>query len=157
MTPDPHLAVPATAGQVFTGLGRAGLRITPNSASTYDDETAAVVTRINATYADWPLDVSEFRTADDLTKATSSWKADKGPGKGEPPISIVGHNILITWGPRITNHRPGDLDAQQAAALGELVDALETLLSPLRARSVVPIELAAAAEASPEPEATPVP
>jgi hypothetical protein len=165
VTPNPHLGDSATAQEVFTGLGRAGLRMTPNSASTFDNDAAPVITRINATYLDWPLDVFEFRTAEGLIEATRAWSGE-GPGNGDPPISLVGHNILVTWGPRTTGRKPKAPDQRQAVALDALVDAMETLLSPLRAQAVVPIELAAVSAAptpaasggpSVAPKATPAP
>lgn len=168
VTPDPHLTGAATGEQVFTGLGRAGLRMTPHSASTFDNDASPVVMRINATYVDWPLDLFQFRTPEDLAAATAKWPDEKGPGKGDPPVSIVGQNILVTWGPRTTGRAPDAPDARQAEGLRALVAALELLLSPLRAHAVVPIELAVApiasepaapssAAPSKKPKATPAP
>lgn len=163
VTPDPHLGDPATAQEVYNGLGRAGLRITPNSASEFTTDDVPVVMRITGTYLDWPLDVFEFRSVKDLIAATKAWKADVGPGKGDPPISLSGLNILVTWGPRTTGRKPKAPDQRQAAALEKLVEALEPLLAPLRARTVVPVELAAAPAASAstvpsgKPKATPAP
>ena len=165
-TPNVHLGDSATAGDVYTGLGRAGLRITPNSASTFDDPAAPIIKRITATYLDWPLDVFEFRTTKDLNDAVKAWKSGDGPGRGDPPISIIGLNILVTWGPRMTGRVPEPPNTRQADALEALVDALEPLLSPLRARAVVPIELASvpvvpapttSAGPSAAPKATPAP
>jgi hypothetical protein len=114
--------------------------------------------RINATYVDWPFDVFQFRTPEDLAAATAKWADEDGPGKGDPPVSIVGQNILVTWGPRTTGRVPEAPDARQADALRALVAALEPLLSPLRAHAVVPIELAVAPSASePAPSASAAP
>lgn len=140
VTPNPHLGDPATARDVFNGLGRAGLKITPNTASAGADG-AAVVTRINATYLNWPLDVTQFRTAADLAKK-AGWESGEVPGRGEPPVALAGYNILVTWGPRSTGAEPSAPDARQAAALEALVDALDRLLSPLRTRTVVPVTVA---------------
>lgn len=165
-TPNLHLGDSATAGEVYTGLGRAGLRITPNSASTFDDASAPVVKRITATYLDWPLDLFEFRTTKDLNDATEAWKTGDGPGSGDPPISLIGLNILVTWGPRTTGRPPEPPNSRQTEALEALVEALQPLLSPLRARTVVPVELAAvpmasaptaSADPSVGPKATPAP
>jgi hypothetical protein len=159
VTPNPHLGDPATAKDVFNGLGRAGLKITPNTAFAGADG-AAVVTRINATYHDWPLDVTQYRTAADLAKK-AGWDSGEAPGRGEPPVALAGYNILVTWGPS-TGKEPAAPDASQAAALEALVDALDRLLSPLRTRSIVPVQTVSAtvaAEAGPSaaPEATPAP
>lgn len=154
VTPNPHLAAPATARDVFIGLGRAGLRMTPNTAAAGIGD-AAVVTRINATYLDWPLDVFQFRTAGHLAEAIASWDTSEGPGSGDPAISLVGLNILVTWGPRTTGETPEPPDERRAKALRELVAALEPLLSPLRARTVVAIELAVAPTPAPTSAANP--
>jgi hypothetical protein len=160
VTPNPHLADPATAQDVFNGLGREGLRITPNTANAGSDG-GAVVTRINGTYLGWPLDVTQFRTAADLAKA-AKWKAGEAPGRGEPPVALAGYNILVSWGPSEIGSKPPTPDGRKAAALEALVRALDRLLSPLRARTVVPVQVAAAPEAaetapSAAPKATPAP
>ncbi len=160
VTPNPHLADPATAQDVFNGLGREGLRITPNTANAGSDG-GAVVTRINGTYLGWPLDVTQFRTAADLAKA-AKWKAGETPGRGEPPVTLAGYNILVSWGPSEIGSKPPTPDRRKAAALEALVKALDRLLSPLRARTVVPVQVASAPEAaepapSAAPKATPAP
>jgi hypothetical protein len=160
VTPNPHLGDPATAQDVYNGLGREGLRITPNTANSGSDG-GAVITRINATYLGWPLDVIQFRTADDLAKA-ANWKAGEAPGRGEPPVALAGYNILVKWGPWASGAKPATPDDRQAAALHALVNAMDRLLSPLRTRTVVPVEVAsAAAPSSPgpstAPKATPAP
>jgi hypothetical protein len=160
VTPNPHLGDPATAREVFNALGRAGLKMTPNTA-TAGAEGAPVIEKINATYLGWPLDVTQYRTSKDLAKAVK-WEAGKAPGKGEPPVAIVGSNILITWGPSAVGTKPKAPDERQAEALDALVLALDRLLSPLRARTVVPVQIASApASTAPDPsaasEATPAP
>lgn len=160
VTPNPHLADPATAQDVFNGLGREGLRITPNTA-TAGSNGGAVITRINGTYLGWPLDVTQFRTTADLAKA-AKWKAGEAPGRGEPPVALAGYNILVSWGPYGTGVKPPAPDDRRAAALEALVKALDRLLSPLRARTVVPVQVAAVpAPAVPgpstAPKATPAP
>lgn len=160
VTPNPHLADPTTAQDVFNGLGREGLRITPNTANAGSDG-GAVVTRINGTYLGWPLDVTQFRTAADLAKA-AKWKAGEAPGRGEPPVALAGYNILVSWGPSEIGSKPPTPDGRKAAALEALVRALDRLLSPLRARTIVPVQVAAASEAaepgpSAAPKATPAP
>jgi hypothetical protein len=160
VTPNPHLADPATAQDVFNGLGREGLRITPNTANAGSDG-GAVVTRINGTYLGWPLDVTQFRTAADLAKA-AKWEAGQAPGRGEPPVALAGYNILVSWGPSEIDSKPPTPDGRKAAALEALVEALDRLLSPLRARTVVPVQVASAPAApapspSTAPKATPAP
>ena len=146
VTPDPHLPSPATARQVFAGLGKAGLPITANTA-TLGADGSDVVTKIYATYLGWPLDVTEFRSATALTKAVA-WADGEEPGKGEPPIALAGVNILITWGPVRSGHMPSKPNARQTDALSHLVAAADVLLSPLKTRTNVPVGVAVVASPS---------
>lgn len=140
-TPNPHLPSPATAKQVFAGLGKAGLTITANTA-TLGADGSDVVTRIYATYLGWPLDVIQYRSDIALTNAIK-WTNGDEPGKGEPPAALAGMNILIMWGPTTSGKTPGKLTDRQVAALTDLVAAADALLSPLRARTNVPVKVAA--------------
>ncbi|HYH93399.1 MAG TPA: hypothetical protein VD763_09590, partial [Candidatus Saccharimonadales bacterium] len=144
-TPDPHLADPATADAVFLALGAAGIRISATNAAA---GTAGVepVKRINATYLGWPLTISQYSTSASLRKATEGWEPVQAPGQGEPPISIVGMNILLAWGPA-TSGQPKTPDPKKTAALDSMLGALDPLLSPLRARTVVPVRVAGATTA----------
>jgi hypothetical protein len=159
-TPNPHLADPATAQDVFNGLGRQGLKITPNTAVT-GVGGAGVVTRINATYQGWPLDVTQYKTSADLAKA-AAWATGEAPGRGEPPVALAGYNILVRWGPWGTGTKPPVPEDQRVAALGALVTALDRLISPLRTRTIVPVQVAAVVPTtepgpSAAPKATPAP
>jgi hypothetical protein len=139
VTPDPHLADPATAEEVWRGLGAAGLRMTANNATTGGADSD-LVTTINATYLGWPLNLSEYRKSSALDKETK-WEPGEPPGQGEAPIAIAGANILVTWGPQ-TGERPVEPDARQIAGLEALVAALDRLLSPLRTRTVDSVDVA---------------
>lgn len=141
-TPNPHLPSPATAKQVFAGLGKAGLTITANTA-TLGQDGSDIVTRIYATYLGWPLDVVEYRSATALTKVIT-WADGEEPGKGEPPAALAGMNILIMWGPTRSGRPPGKLNDRQVAGLTDLVEAADVLLSPLKARTSIPVKVAAA-------------
>lgn len=156
VTPDPHLGDPATAQEVFNGLGRAGLNITPNTATT-GPQDGDIVTRIFATYLGWPLDVTEYRSSAALTKAVT-WKAGEDPGRGEHPIAIAGSNILITWGPALSGAKPNLPDDRQTKGLTELVAALDKLLSPLRARTNTAVTITPPVASAPTaPAVTPGP
>jgi hypothetical protein len=141
-----HLGLTATVQDVFNGLGRAGLHITANTAMTGQDG-GDVVRKIFATYLGWPLDVTEYRSASALAKVTK-WAAGDGPGRGEPPVAIAGSNILVTWGPQNETAEPRVPDAHQIDGLRDLVAALDRMLSPLKARTVVPVSFTAAVGAS---------
>ena len=138
VTPDPHLADPTTADAVYRGLGASGLRITANNATAGNGDRD-LVKRINATYMGWPLNVSEYRTTAALVKDTG-WKPGEPPGQGEAPVSIAGANILITWGPQTGEH-PAKPDERQVTGLKDLLAAMDRLLSPLRARTVVQVSV----------------
>lgn len=159
-TVDPHLGDPASAKDVFNGLGREGLKLVTNTAEVGAAGTA-VITRISATYGGWPLQLVEYRTAADLQKA-AAWKAGQAPGKGEPPVALAGANILIRWGPWDRDTKPPRPDERQTAALGALVAAMDRLLAPLSTRANVPVQtvtvpLAIEDGPSAAPEATPAP
>jgi hypothetical protein len=152
VTPDPHLPSPATAQQVFGGLGKAGLRITANTAS-LGAEGSDVVTKIYATYLGWPLDVTQYRSATALTKLIE-WPAGEAPGRGEPPVALAGMNILITWGPTVSGAVPQKPDSRQSDGLRQLVTALDLLLSPLKARTNVPVAYSGQVATAPSPAAS---
>jgi hypothetical protein len=156
-TPNPHLTSPATAQQVFNGLGHAGLKVTAHTASA-GAANSGVVTKIFATYLGWPLDVTQFSSADALADE-ESWASGASPVKGDPPVTIVGGNILVIWGPINAGRTPVGLDERQKAGLQPLVNALDALLSPLRTRTNAPVIVAETAPpvatASAAPSAAP--
>jgi hypothetical protein len=139
ITPNPHLPTVATAQQVFSGLRKARLNITANTAKLGMDGSD-VVTKIYATYLGWPLDVTQFRSASALSDAID-WPAGEEPGRGEPPIALAGGNILITWGPAVSGKMPSKPDSRQSGALEDLVAAVDILLAPLQARTNVPVKV----------------
>ena len=161
ITPDPHLDDPATADAVFLALGSAGLRLTANNAIGGTDDSP-LVKRINATFLGWPLAVSEYRTSAALARLTD-WPADTRPDQGQPPVTIVGLNILIEWGPTTGAKPPPSPSGPQVQVLQDLAATLDVLLAPLRARSVVAVPGVIASSAGPSPgtsptgEATPAP
>jgi hypothetical protein len=155
VTPNPHLGDPASAQDVFNGLGRAGLSITPNTASAGSDD-GPIVTRIFATYLGWPLGLTEYRTSAALAKAVA-WKPGEAPGRGEHPIAVAGANILVTWGPATSGVKPGKPDGRQAEGLRELVAALDLLLAPLRARTTVAVSISAPIASAPTASAPSAP
>jgi hypothetical protein len=137
-TPNPHLGDPTTADAVYHGLGFAGLDLTANNANAGGADSD-VVKRINATYLGWPLNITEYRTSAALRKATK-WGPTERPGQGDAPVAIAAANILVTWGPQ-TGGQPPAPDARQTDGLDDLVAALDRLLSPMRARSIVAISV----------------
>jgi hypothetical protein len=135
-TPVAHLSEPVKADSVYLALLAAGLRIAANNAST-GGPGHDPVKRINATYAGWPLAISQFSSAANLIAATD-WKAGDRPGQGEPSVAFMGLNILVEWGPT-TGVSPKEPDDRQLAAAAALHQALDPLVSPLSARTIVAI------------------
>jgi hypothetical protein len=155
ITPDPHLTEPATADQVFNAIRSGGLPLSVNNATAGGPESA-MIKKINADIGNWPLLVTEFRSAEALRKATG-WDATKPPRQGNTPYAWVGLNILIEFGPGTGKLvPPNDVRQQQAATLAALID---PLLWPLEQRSVVPIPTRTAIppSAPPSPSAKPKP
>lgn len=142
-----HLIAPVKADDLYLALRRAGLRIDPNNAST-GGPGHEPIKRINATYEGWPLAISQYSTPASLL-ADVKWQNGSVPGQGEAPVSIVGLNILIQWGP-MTGASPRKPDERQLETAAKLALALEPLVSPLSLRTIVPIP-----GVTPEPTATP--
>jgi hypothetical protein len=157
-TPIAHLSEPVKADSVYLALVAAGLRIVPNNAST-GGPGHEPVKRINATYAGWPLSISQFTSSESLMAATD-WKAGARPGQGESSVAFMGLNILVEWGPT-TGTEPKTPDDRQLAAAEALHQALDPLVSPLSARTIVAIpgvpESTVAPTASPPVKPSPKP
>ena len=149
-TPVAHLSDPVKADSVYLALLAAGLRIVPNNASTGGPGNEPVK-RINATYAGWPLSISQFTSSATLMAATD-WKAGARPGQGESSVAFMGLNILVEWGPT-TGTEPKTPDDRQLAAAEALHQALDPLVSPMSARTIVAIP--GVPESTVAPTATP--
>jgi hypothetical protein len=154
VTPDPHLAEPVSVDALYRMLGAAGIHITPNTAST--GPNGEPVKRIVGTYRDWPLVLTQYTTHQAL-KTQAKFDAKVPPGRGEAPYIVEGLNILIEFGPRITNDRsPAPPPDDKRDAMIALVGVLNPLLGPLGQRTVVPLPIAGAAQAETEaPSASP--
>lgn len=150
-TPWPHMIAPATADDVYLALLADNLSITPNTATAGKDPVKV----IDATFANWPLAILQYRTVESL-QAASRWKPGVRPGKGEAPIEFIGLNILVKWGPIAAGTPIAELDDRQVAAAVTLRDKLDRLLSPLASRTVVDLP-AAGASASPGTGGSPGP
>jgi len=146
VTPNPHLAAPASADVVFNVLARAGLPISGNNASAGTDP----VKSISATYDGWPMRLSEYRSVESLAKARP-WNAGDGPGKGETPVAMKGLNILIEWGPS-TAARPPRLGVAQVKAMNELIKVIDPYIGPLIVRTTTDL---AVPVATPGPSPSP--
>lgn len=155
ITPNPHLAEPASVDDVYQELAKAGLRITANTATIGTD--GITVKRINATYANWPLVLTEFKSTNALQIA-ARFDSGQPPRQGESPYMIAGMNILLEFGPHSTNDKtPAPPETDKVDAALDLVRALHPLVGPLEQRSTQPLPLPtqmptpAPATASPRP------
>jgi hypothetical protein len=139
VTPDPHLAEPVSVDELFRMLGGAGIHITPNTAS--KGANGEPVKRIVGTYRDWPIVLSQYSSKATL-RAEARFDPKVPPVRGEAPYNVEGLNILVEFGPRITNNRsPAPPPADKQAAMVALVAVLDPLLGPLSQRSTVPLQL----------------
>jgi hypothetical protein len=138
-TRDPHLKAPVSVDDLFRMLGAAGIHITPNTAS--KGANGEPVKSILGTYRDWPIVLSQYSTNAAL-RAEAKFDPKVPPIRGEAPYNVEGLNILVEFGPRITNDRsPAPPPADKQAAMVALVGVLDPLLGPLSQRSTVPLPL----------------
>ena len=149
VTPDPHLKEPVTADQIYTILAGAKLQVIANSAN-LGRGNPLIVKQINASIASWPMRITQYRSAADMTKALG-WKPGQAPGGNEAPYAFAGLNVLIQVGP-ITQRPPATPDAMRQQSAAAVVAILDPLLWPLRQRSVVAIP-----SRTPEPTGTVAP
>ena len=148
VTPNPQMTDPASAAAVFTAIARAKLPIVANNAASGKDP----VNQINATYHDWPLLISEYKSAASLAKA-KPWTPGDPPKRGEAPVSIIGLNILIEWGPT-TGAKPPILAANQILVMDEFLNMIGPYIGPLTVRSSTPLDVPGST-AAPTPDASP--
>lgn len=146
ITPDPHLVAPVDADAVFRAIVGAGLPIFGNNAAAGRDP----VKTINATYRGWPMQISQYRSGQSLAHA-KPWNDQDRPGRGEPPVAIIGLNILVEWGPT-THGRPRALDEAQILAMNEFLQMLDPYVGPLVVRTTSQLRVPVAT-----PTATPDP
>jgi hypothetical protein len=147
-TPNPHLADPAELNAVYSYLGRHGLKIIPNTASTGE---AGVRGSLTATYDGWPLLITDYTSA--VTLAKDGFVAGAKAGPGDAPFAIVGLNILVEYGPPESAKVPAAPERRFVLSAQRLVDLLDRLLGPLSQRSVVSLKLPPA----PSPSVAPSP
>jgi hypothetical protein len=151
-TPDPHLSDPASIQEVYDALLATGIRIQPSTA-TSGGPSGEPRKSVNATYDGWPLVMREYSSSAALA-ANDPTEASK-PGKGDPPFTLAGLNLVFEYGPSGTSAPPSE---RALASAQRLADALDPLIGPLRQRSVVPLSVSstpAAASPSAAPSGSP--
>lgn len=149
ITPDPHLAEPATADEIFSAIRVGKLPLAVNNA-TAGDPNSPVVKRINADIGNWPLIITQFRTSE-LLRETMKWDAAKPPAQGNAPYTFVGLNIVIEFGP--TTGKLATPDASRQEQAERLIALVDPLLWPLEQRSVAPLATKTAPPPSGDPSA----
>lgn len=129
-TPDTHLKDPAPGAEVYTRLNRAGLGLVGTNALTGREPRNTY----NATYAGWPLSLLEFSSATKRAKALP-FRDGTTPGKGAPPFTFAGENIVVLWGPMEDGASPPQPDESHLEAATRLAAALDAVVGPLQERS----------------------
>lgn len=146
-TPNPHLTDPASADAIFTVLAKARLPISANNAAAGSDP----VKQINATYFEWPMLISEYRSAASLAKQ-QTWLPGDPPARGDAPVTIEGINILVEWGPT-TGSAPQGLSPAQVEVMNDFLVVLDRYLGPLTVRSTTFLQVPTSSVA-PSPSAS---
>jgi hypothetical protein len=150
-TPDPHLTEPASINAIFSKLDSAGLKVKANNAD--QPPSGEPRKRINATYAGWPLILSEYSSSAAL-RSGGRFDPSKKPAADDPPYAFAGLNILVEYGPRTPGPDAAPEQRFHSAAIA-LILVLDPLVGPLQQRSVDPLPLRGAS--SPAPSAAPSP
>jgi hypothetical protein len=151
VTPDPHLAEPATADQVFNAIRHGSLPLSVNNA-TAGGPNSPLIKQINAQVANWPLVISEYRTSSQLRELIS-WEPGTGPRQGDPPYTWVGMNIVVKFGP--TTGIPAAPDAMRQEQAKALIGLIDPLLWPLEQRSMAPVPIKTAPPGAAAPAVSP--
>jgi hypothetical protein len=144
-TPNPHLLAPASVDTVFTWLTKHGISIVPNNADT--GPSGEPVKRINATYAGWPLILSQYSTEAAAREASGVTRKTSRPHAEDAPFTFLGLNVVVDFGPRLRRDDDPLPDARFVAAATALGLALEPILGPLGVRTAVQLALPTASQA----------
>jgi hypothetical protein len=145
ITPDPHLTEPATADQIFNAIRRGDLPLSVNNA-TAGLPNEPLVKKINAQVGNWPLIISEYRSAAVL-RDVLDWDPAGGPRQGDAPWTWVALNIAVDFGP--TTGRPAAADAVRQQQAKDIVALIDPLLWPIEQRSLTPVPTKGAEPAEP--------
>lgn len=150
-TPIAHLTEPASINALFTKIDSAGLNVKANNAD--GSPTGEPRKRINATYAGWPLIMSEYSSRAALRTA-GRFDPSKTPAADDPPYAFAGLNVLVEYGPR-TPQREGVPEQRYHSAAIALILVLDPLIGPLEQRSIDPLPLRGGGGATPAPTPSP--
>jgi hypothetical protein len=154
-TPNPHLAEPASVDDVFVWLNAHGLAVVGNNADR--GQSGEPVKRINATYAGWPLILSQYSSSAVARMASGVAGATSRPVADQAPFTFVGLNIVADFGPHLRTDGDAPPDGRFVAAATALADALDPLLGPLHERAAVRIPLPTIAPSPTPAGASPTP
>jgi hypothetical protein len=153
VTPDPHVASPVSADQIFTALTSGHLKVYSNNAT---GGPAPIVKRINADLEGWPLRITAYTTTASSSQGRP-WKPGTGPGRGDAPYTLAALNVVIEYGPKIAGVAPPAADPAHQAIAASIVAILDPLLWPIEQHSVttIPARTATAGGASTAPTRAP--
>jgi hypothetical protein len=157
-TPNPHLSEPVAVETIWADLFRGGLKVVGNNADA--GASGEPVNRINATYAGWPLIISQYSSSAAARAATGMSVPLSRPVADQAPFTFVGLNIVAEFGPHLLRDTDPAPEARFVQAANALAAVLDPLLGPLEVRASAPLALPTptpAASASPSATATPKP
>ena len=107
---------------MFTAIARAKLPIAANTAKAGSDP----VKQINATFFEWPLVVSQYRTAASLAEK-QTWVPGDPPVRGQAPVSIAGHQRPARVGPEDGPRAHRACRRPRSSVMNEFLAILDTL------------------------------
>jgi hypothetical protein len=145
-TPNPHLKEPARADTIYSTLVERGLGLIGTNASRGRDPAAT----INATYAGWPLVLIQYRSSQTRLKLHRI-RSNQMPGRGDPPFTFAGMNVVVEWGPTVDGRVPRAVTKTQLADAQRLAAELDRLIGPLAERAAQSALPRAARPARPSP------
>jgi hypothetical protein len=153
VTPDPHLAAPVTADQVFQAIAGAHLQVYANNATA---GPGPIVKRINADLNGWPLRITAYSSLA-TSRDAAPWKPGATPGRGEAPYTLAALNIILEYGPKLEGSAPVAPDPAHQAVATSIIGVLDPLLWPIEQHSVtaVPARTAGPVASSAAPSKTP--
>jgi hypothetical protein len=155
-TPNPHLRDPADLQIVYAALQRAGLHLTVHNASG-SPAGKEPRRRYAADLGGWPLELIEYSSSA-AREIDFGYAPGTSPDKGDPPYTLAGLNIVVTFGPDNRRVIPEVPDKRYQDLALTLARTLDIYLGPLAQRSVTSLSVPTPTPAtSPEVPGSPEP
>jgi hypothetical protein len=145
-TPDPHLTDPADVAVVYEAIQKAGMKLTVNNAtgSTGGKEPRR---RFAVDLGGWPLELLEYGSIA-AREVDYGYPSGTPPDRGDPPYTLAGLNIVVSYGPGVGHDVPEVPDGRYQDLARKLALVLDTYLGPLSQRTVTDLRI---------PDPTPIP